>query len=449
MIETQEAVLGYALPGRLGPPPGTRRWARLDLQPEGEAAREAPPVPAARPSLWRNRNFLLLWGGQATSNLGTSITELALPLLVLALTGSPAQAGFVTAVGMIPNLFLSLIAGAVVDRWNRKLVMILCDLTRFLAFGSIPLSYALGYLSLEQLYVVAAVQGVAFVFFGLAEFSSLPNVVTPEQIPRATSLNETAEAGAQALGPGLAGAIISLSRTTRAGAVLAFLVDSLSYLVSAVTLLFIRIPFEAEREKGADVPLLRQIGEGLRYLWSKPGLRAMLLTTLGIVMFTGPLYLGVIMLATSMGADAVAVGLIFSLGSIGGISGALIAPWVQDRVGIGKVVVGAALVPAVLLPVLSVAGSPWVLVLGWAIIDVTVPFFNIAQVSYRFSLVPDAVQGRVSSVFRMVGFGGIVLGTSLGGLLLDQLGPRTVFLMMAVGLALTAAMACLTEIWDA
>ena len=297
--------------------------------------------------------------------------------------------------------------------------------------------------------MVAAVQGVAFVFFGLAEFSSLPNVVTAEQIPRATSLNETAEASAQALGPSLAGAIINLSRTTGAGAALAFLVDSLSYLVSAVTLLFIRIPFEAEREKGDEVPLLRQIGEGLRYLWSKTGLRVMLLTTLGIVMFTSPLYLGVIMLATSMGADAFTVGLIFGLGSIGGITGALIAPWVQDRVGIGKVVVAAALVPAVLLPVLAMAGTPWVLVLGWAIIDVTVPFFNIAQVSYRFSLVPDAVQGRVSSVFRMVGFGGIVLGTSLGGVLLDQLGPRTVFLMMAVGLALTAVMVCLTEIWDA
>jgi MFS family permease len=438
-----------ALPGYLMPPPETTRWSRLDLRPAGEPAGEAPPVPVARPSLWRNRNFLLLWGGQATSNLGTSITELALPLLVLALTDSPAQAGFVTAVGMVPNLFLSLIAGAVVDRWNRKLVMILCDVTRFLAFGSIPLSYALGYLSLEQLYVVAAVQGVAFVFFGLAEFSSLPNVVTPEQIPRATSLNEAAEASAQALGPGLAGAIINLSRTTRTGAALAFLVDSLSYLVSAVTLLFIRIPFEAEREKEAQVPLLRQIAEGLRYLWSKSGLRVMLLATLGIVLFTGPLYLGVIMLATSMGADAFTVGLIFSLGSIGGITGALIAPWVQDRVGIGKVVVAAALVPALLLPVLAMAGSPWVLVLGWAIIDVTVPFFNIAQVSYRFSLVPDAVQGRVSSVFRMVGFGGIVLGTSLGGVLLDQLGPRTVFLMMAVGLALTAAMVCLTEIWDA
>jgi MFS family permease len=401
---------------------------------------------ATRPSVWRNRDFLLLWSGQGVSSLGSSITDLALPLLVLAMTDSPAQAGFVTAVGTAPNLIFSLLAGALVDRWDRKLVMIACDLVRFLALCSVPVAYALGFLTLGQLYMVAAIQGTSLVFFGLAQFSCLPNVVSQEQVARASSLNEAAESGALLLGPCLAGAIINLARTIKAGVVLACLADGISYLVSVVALLCIRIPFEAERQQEAAAPLFRQIGEGLHYLWGKTGLRAMVLTATGIMLFTGPLYLSVIMLARSIGANAFTIGLTFSVASVGGLAGAFVAPWLLDRVGKGKIIILTALVPALLLPVLATATTYWVLMLGWTIIELTVPFFNIAQVSYRVSVVPDVVLGRVSSVFRMLGFGGVVLGTSLGGVLLDHIGPRPVFWIMAAGLALTTVLVSLTEI---
>jgi len=389
---------------------------------------------------------MMLWTGQGLSALGTSVTELALPLLVLAITDSPAQAGLVAAVGTAPNLIFSLLAGALVDRWNRKLVMIVCDLARFVALGSVPLAYVLGYLSLGQLYLVAAVQGTCMVFFGLAEFASLPNVVPPRQITRASSLSEAAESSALLVGPGLAGAIVSLAQTARAGAALALVLDSLSYLASVVSLLFIRIPFATEGQSEPEAPLRSQIGDGLRFLWARPGLRVMLFTTLSVVLFTSPLYVGVITLAESMGADAFAIGLIFSAASVGGIGGAILAPWLQERIGLGKMIISAALVPALLLPVIALAETPWVIMVAWAVIDITVPVFNVAQVAYRFSVVPNAVQGRVSSVFRTVGFGGIILGTALGGVLIDQLGPRPVFWMMACGLGLTAIVVSLTEI---
>jgi MFS family permease len=397
-------------------------------------------------SLWRNRNFMLLWTGQGLSALGTSVTELALPLLVLAITDSPAQAGFIAAVGTAPNLIFSLLAGALVDRWNRKLVMIVCDLARFVALGSVPLAYVLGYLSLGQLYLVAAVQGTCMVFFGLAEFASLPNVVPPRQITRASSLSEAAESGALLVGPGLAGTIVSLAQTARAGAALALVIDSFSYLASVISLLFMRIPFATERDEEPEAPLLTQIGDGLRFLWVRPGLRVMLLTTLSVVLFTSPLYVGVITLAETMGADAFAIGLIFSAASVGGIGGAILAPWLQERIGLGKMIISAALIPALLLPVIALATTPWVIMVAWAVIDITVPVFNVAQVAYRFSVVPDVVQGRVSSVFRMVGFGGIIVGTASGGVLIDQLGPRPVFWLMAGGLGLTAIVVSLTEI---
>ena len=114
-----------------------------------------------RPSrpLWRNRDFLLLWNGQTISTLGTNISTLALPLLVLALTHSPAQAGLLTATRLLPYLLFSLPAGALLDRWDRKEVMIRCDLIRWLALGSVPLAFALGHLTLVHLYVVAFLEG--------------------------------------------------------------------------------------------------------------------------------------------------------------------------------------------------------------------------------------------------------------------------------------------------
>ena len=131
---------------------------------------------AGRPSrsLWRNRDFLLLWNGQTISTLGTNISTLALPLLVLALTHSPAQAGLLTATRLLPYLLFSLPAGALLDRWNRKSVMIGCDLVRWLALGSVPLAFALGHLTLIHLYLVAFVEGTAYVFFSLAQIAALP-----------------------------------------------------------------------------------------------------------------------------------------------------------------------------------------------------------------------------------------------------------------------------------
>src|SRR5205085_3017078 len=135
------------------------------------------PVP-----LRRNRDYMLLWSGQIVSSTGTRVSQLALPLLVLALTNSPAQAGLVGAMRGIPYALFILPAGALVDRWNRKLVMILCDTGRALALGSIPLALLLGHLTLAQLYIVSLVEGTLFTFFNLSETACLPQVVEKEQL---------------------------------------------------------------------------------------------------------------------------------------------------------------------------------------------------------------------------------------------------------------------------
>jgi len=126
--------------------------------------RDDPAIAAPVRPLWRNRDFILLWSDQTVSTLGTSMSLLALPLLALALTRSPAQAGFLAAVQSLPYLVFSLPAGALIDRWDRKRVMIRCDAARFIVYGSVPLAYVLGHLTIAQLYLVALVGGTAFVF---------------------------------------------------------------------------------------------------------------------------------------------------------------------------------------------------------------------------------------------------------------------------------------------
>ena len=255
-----------------------------------EETRPAPP-------LWRNRDFLLLWSGQSISTLGTGVSLFALPLLVLALTSSPALAGLMTAVRQAPYLLFSLPAGALVDRWDRKRVMIRCDAVRWLALGSLPLAFALGHLTLAQVYVIAFVEGTANVLFSLAQLSALPQVVPPAQLTRAYSLDNANEYVGALLGPALGALIIGLAPIVEVGTMLAYLTDSVSYLVSVISLRFIRISFQQQREAASQHNLRAEIAEGLRFLWKERRLRLMVILTTTINFLQSPITLAVILLA--------------------------------------------------------------------------------------------------------------------------------------------------------
>jgi MFS family permease len=400
-------------------------------------------APGQPRSLWRNRDFLLLWSGQTVSVFGTNVSRLALPLLVLALTQSPAQAGLLTAVELLPYLLLSLPAGALVDRWNRKALMIWCDTARWLALGSVPLAFALGHLTVAQLYLVAAVTGMGEVFFSLAQLSALPQVVSTQHLPRAWALNETADACGRLFGPGLAGVIIGLGRTTAAGAVLAYLVDSVSYLASVISLRFIRVPFQAERfSDGSRRSLRAEMLEGLRFLRRKRVLLLLALVTMSGNFFQAPITLAVIVLARDrLHIDVQLLGLIFSAGGVGGVLGALLAPKAKEHLRFGQIIVGGIVLWTVAAVLLAAADSPLPLFAGIALIYLVWPFYSVAVVTYRLSLVPDELQGRINSSFRVLTYGVEPLGAALGGVLIGVLGPRPVLWLIAGGIALTALFA--------
>jgi MFS family permease len=402
-------------------------------------------------SLWRNRDFLLLMSGQAVSVLGTNISVIALPLLVLAITHSPAQAGLLTAARQIPYLFFSLPAGALVDRWDRKATMIRCDLLRWLALGSVPLAFALGHLTLAQLYIVAFIEGTAFVFFSLAQISALPQVVEQEHIPRAYALDTTIENVGMLLGPSVGAFIIGLAPVIEIGAVLAYLADSISYLVSVISLRFIRVTFQEEREKparsGGVTALRKEIAEGLRFLWSQPILRIMVLLSTTINFLISPVTLVVIVLArNTLHLDVQTLGFIVSAAGIGGLLGAFAAPWLRERLRFGQIIIGSVFLWVVAIVLLAVAQSPVPMILGSGLIGLIWGPFGVTLVTYRLSLTPDYMQGRVNSAYRFFSYGAEPLGAAVGGFLLVVLSPRTVLAIIALGLALAGIAVCFTRL---
>jgi MFS family permease len=404
---------------------------------------------AGRPSrsLWRNRDFLLLWNGQTISTLGTNISTLALPLLVLALTHSPAQAGLLTATRLLPYLLFSLPAGALLDRWNRKSVMICCDLVRWLALGSVPLAFALGHLTLVHLYLVAFVEGTAYVFFSLAQIAALPQVVSSAHLPQAYALDTTTEYIGTLLGPGLGGFLIGLVPLVALGASLAYLVDSISYLVSLVSLLFIRVSFQLKRTASSRYALRKEIAEGLRFLWQRPLLRTMVMLTMTVNFLLSPVTLVVIVLVQgSLHIDVRTLGIILSAGGIGGVLGGVIAPWIRTRIRFGQAIIGSVIIWGIATLLLALASSPFLLAVGVGVTSLMWPIYGVILVSYRLSITPDYLQGRVNSAFRFLSYGSEPLGAALGGLLLVPLGPRLVLALIAAGLVLSSVVVSCTAL---
>lgn len=393
---------------------------------------EAQSLSPGRPeSLWRNRDYLLLWSGQALSDIGGAVSELAFPLLVLAVTHSVAQAGFAAALRALPATLFSLFAGVLVDRWNRRWVMLLCDSGRTLSLASIPVAYALGHLTIWQLYITAFLEGTLLIVFDLAKTAAVSQVVTRAQLSTAIAQDELVEGTTALSGPSLSGALYTLNT------MFPFITDALSYLVSIVTLLLIRTPFQHERKvMRRNVP--GEIIEGMSWLWHQPFLLTMsLLMGAGAFVFSGNV-LVVIILAQQHHASAAVIGLIFAAGGAGAILGSMLAPRLEKRLTVGQSILLCRWYFVVSWPLLALAPFPPVLgaiEFGTGFVD---PIEDVPYFSHRLKLIPDELKGRVLSACRL--FPGTLrpLGLALTGVLIQRLGVYpTIWLAWTVLLVVT------------
>lgn len=391
-------------------------------------------LPGSQP-LRHNRDFLLLWSGQTVSQLGSGVSTIAFPLLVLALTHSPAQAGFVGTLGAIPYLIFGLPGGALADRWNRKQVMIVCDIGRALALGSIPLAAAVGHLGVIQIYAAVALSSSLYVFFNVAQGAALPHVVSENQLADAISWNAATGESTGVLAASAGGVLFQLARAVP------FLVDGVSYAVSALSLLLIRTEFQGERKKEPR-SLLADIREGMAFVWGEPVVRFIVLTYgVGALVDAGiPLVL--IVLAKHQHASPSLIGIMFALGSIGGVLGSLLAPRLLRRLSFQRATTIVMWVLAVLYPLYAVAPHPLLIGLVLLVESAVVPLFMTATETYQLARTPDALRSRAASVVRLLSSVGWPLGLALSGILIQSIGAVTTMLLIAavnVGLAIATS----------
>ncbi len=369
-------------------------------------------------ALWRNHDYLLLWMGQSISSLGTGISQVAFPVFIFVLTNNPAIAGLIFSIGQLPYILFSLPAGAIVDRWNRKRVMILCTTGLGLCLLSVGMIVMSGFPTLVQLalfFVFSFLIGTLTVFYGLAELAALTRVVSKAQLPQALTQNEIVYSTVSLTAPPIGTFLLSVDR------LLPFVVDSISYAILLVSLFFIRTAFQEERRETKD-HLLMDIREGLRWVWQQPVVRLLIVLSGYLEVIVSVNVLLVPVIAHQARFSLSLIGVILAAAGIGNILGAIVNSWIQRRVPFGHALSGMCLLFVLLWPFYGLATNPWALGIVIACLALIDSIAYLQATTYRLSVVPDQLQGRVGSIARLVVFGFLTLGPAGVGLCLQRFG---------------------------
>ncbi|HEV2216577.1 MAG TPA: MFS transporter [Candidatus Dormibacteraeota bacterium] len=370
-----------------------------------------------QPKLWKDGEFLKLWWGQTISELGSQVSILALPTIaILTLSATPFQVGLLEALQFLAFPVLGLIAGVYADRIRRRPIMIVCDLLRMVALGSVPVAYILGGLTIGQLYAVALLVGVGTVFFDVAYQSYLPAIISRSDLIEGNSKLQVTASVAQMVGPALAGFLIQLL-----GAARAVTADATSFLVSVVTLWWIRRPEPAPKPASAAGRggFFAEMLEGIRFVLGNPTISRIAGSTAtsnlgGNMIFAVLLIYAYRFLHLTPGV----MGLVFAAGAVGGLLGALSASWIAARLGVGptlfvSITVGG--LSLILVPLAQYGFAIPLLIASLFIGSGINPVYNITQVSLRQAITPNRVQGRMNATVRTIIWGTIPIGALIGG----------------------------------
>lgn len=384
-----------------------------------------PESPPASPRLWRNRDYLTLWTGQTISAVGSSMSTFVFPIAGYALTGSTTQAALAGTSYLVGSVATRLPAGALVDRWNRRVVMAVSAGGGALLYGALMADILLGRLTLLHLLVVALLTGVAAAFLEPAESAAVREVVPTEQLPTALSQNEARQHAARLVGPPVGGLLYAAARW------MPFLADAVSYLVAAAAVLTIRSPLAAPERGPRHTRILGEVTEGLRFLMSRSFFRAVAASATLINFAITALFLVLTLKLLRAGVHPAAIGVIETVGAIAGIAGAVVAPFLVRRVPSGRIVaLGCLLLPAGLAP-MALTNNVAVISGLLAVAMVGVPAINSATFSYLLAVTPDRMQGRVSSGLMFSATAVQPAGPLVGGFLLGWLGGPYAMLITA------------------
>jgi MFS family permease len=364
-------------------------------------------------------DFGRFWVGQTISNLGSSFTMFALPLLVFKLTGSPVNLGITTACEFVPYLVFGLVIGAWVDRVDRRRLMIATDLARAAVVATIPVLAAVDALSVGWVYAVAFSSATLTIAFDAAQFAAIPSLVPDgDDLVDANGRVQASYSAAQVAGPLLAGLLL-----TNLAVQQVLLVDAASFLVSAWTLQRIRRAFNAPRPGGPGQALRREIADGLRYVFGHPVLRA-ISAMMALINLVGNNLSGQLVVFAKQRLDASdsRVALLYSAGSAGVVLLSLAAGPVRRRLSFSVAALGALAAYGLLTIVFAVTSRYWVALPLWAAINGLGIFFNINTSSLRQQIVPNHLLGRVMSIAAVLAWSAIPVGALAGGWAVERTG---------------------------
>jgi MFS family permease len=389
------------------------------------------PIP-----LRRNRDFILLQAGQLLSATGTQASALAYPLLVLALTHSPAKAGIVGAVRIIPFAGFALIAGVAADRWDRKRTMLVADAIQFLAIATLASLIALDTIPFAVIAVIAFIEGGASVFFSTSSTGALRSVVPKPQLPAAAGVQQARLSVVRLVGPSVGGVLFGLGRAVP------FAVDAASYLFSFASVSLMRTPFQEQREVD-NAPLRSQVAEGFRFLWKHPFLRTVALMFAADNFIIPAVMFSMIVIAKRQGISSGGVGAIVAAFGAFQVAGALLSGVARRRLSMRTILV-AELWGAVAIVAFVVHPNIYVLLAGVLPQAFVMPISDTVLSAYRFAVTPDRLIGRVSSATTTIAIVMMPIGPLAAGFLLDAYSPRTTIALFAAGTLVIAVWATLS-----
>ena len=383
--------------------------------------------------LLRNPDFLKLWTGQTISSIGSRITREGLPMTaVVALGATPFEMGILNGASGVAVVLFGLIAGAWADRMRRRPILIATDFGRAAVLGLVPLLAWLHRLTIPHLYAIGAVAGVLTVLFDVSYQAYLPSLVERENVLEGNSRLALSESVAEIAGPGLTGVLVQWIT-----APLAILFDAISFLVSALSLLWIR-KREAGPARAEDPHIGREIKEGLRVCLQHPVLRALALRTgFGsfFMGFIGSMY--ILFAMRELKLNAALLGAVISVGGVSALVGAVAAEPVIRRIGYGPSLIASAMLAGCGALLLSLAHGPASVSVAFLVAsqccDASWSVFSISDTTIRQSIAPDHVLGRVNSAMLLLFRGMYPAGAFVGGALAEKAGIRATIFAGAVG----------------
>jgi predicted MFS family arabinose efflux permease len=387
-------------------------------------------------TLWRNREFNLLWSSQSLSDLGGAIAMLAVPLLVLEVTGSAVQAGMVGTAAQVTKLVSRLPGGVLADRVNRRRAMLLCDVIRMVAFLVLATAVATGHAGLAVIVVVAVVDAACGSMFNTTEHAALRSIVPASQLPAAVARNEARSYGTTLAGPPLGGMLFGITHA------LPFLGNALSYLASLVGIALIRKPLQAERDE--DPPgHAAALAEGLRFVFGNPFLRAVVVIAAPLnFALTGTTFTIIVTLQRNHVEPAV-IGLTETIIGAGGLAGAFAAPVLQRWFPFARLIRGICWSAAAVLMVSATLTGSVAAAIPMAAALFLGPACNAALIGYQTAITPDRLQGRVLSVIFLAAMSAAAAAPLLAGLMVTAFGSTVTVLLFAASVsagALTASL---------